>query len=439
MKQASLFENNQASEPLASRVRPQNLDEFVGQQDLIGQGKILRGMIENDQVSSLIFWGPPGVGKTTLAEIIARQTQSAFLSFSAVDSSISKIKKVMKEAENDRALGQRTLVFVDEIHRFNKAQQDAFLPYVEQGSIILIGATTENPSFEVNSALLSRCRVFVLHELQPSDLVELLHHTLQSPAGFGKQKIEIGDDEIQAIANFADGDARKALNTLEMAVLNSPEKDGTTVITMATLSQLISQKFVLYDKNGEEHYNIISALHKSMRNSDVDAAIYWLSRMLDGGEDPIYIARRLVRFASEDIGLADTNALNVAINVFQACQMIGMPECDVHLVEAVTYLSLAPKSNAVYKARLAAAKDVKATGSEPVPMQIRNAPTKLMKDLGYGKNYQLAHYAEDKLTDMKTMPAKLEGHRYYKPTSQGHESRFKERLEEIQHWHQMHG
>ena len=438
MKQESLFANNGQNEPLANRVRPQNLAQFVGQEQLLGPGKILREIIDNDQVSSMIFWGPPGVGKTTLAEIIARQSQASFFNFSAVDSSITKIRKIMKQAEAEHEVGQKTLVFVDEIHRFNKAQQDAFLPYVERGSITLIGATTENPSFEVNSALLSRCKVFVLKPLEVKDIIKLLQNALHNPNGFGKLTVKISEQEIKAIAKFANGDARTALNTLEMAVLNGNKNGNTIAVTMDNLGQLITQKSVLYDKDGEEHYNIISALHKSMRNSDVDAAIYWLSRMLEGGEDPLYIARRLVRFASEDIGLADTNALNVAVNVFQACQFIGMPECDVHLTEAVIYLSLAPKSNAVYKARLAAEEDVKKTIDEPVPLQIRNAPTKLMKDLGYGKGYQLAHYAKDKLTTMKTMPPSLEGHEYYLPTSQGHEDRFKKRLEQIKEWHKEH-
>ncbi len=424
--------------PLANRVRPQTLAQFAGQHEILGHGKVLTEMIENDNVSSMIFWGPPGVGKTTLAEIIANQTKAKFLQFSAVDSTITKIKQIMHQAEDDLNYGQKTIVFIDEIHRFNKAQQDAFLPYVERGSIVLIGATTENPSFEINSALLSRTKVFVLKPLGTDDIVTVLTNALKNPNGFPNLKIDINHDELKMIAEFANGDARTALNTLELAVENGSKQGSQVKITLDDLKQLISKKFVLYDKKGEEHYNIISALHKSMRNSDVDAAVYWMSRMLEGGEDPLYIARRLVRFASEDIGLADTNALNVAINVFQACQFLGMPECDVHLTEAVIYLSLAPKSNAVYKARLAAKGDVKHTIDEPVPLQILNAPTKLMGELGYGKNYQYAHSTKDKLTTMKTMPPSLEGHVYYEPTEQGNEIRFKKRLEYIKQWHKKH-
>lgn len=439
MKQESLFAGNQdGNQPLASRVRPKTLDQFVGQHQLIGKGKVLREIIESDQLPSIIFWGPPGVGKTTLAEIIAKKTQAKFVTFSAVTSGIKEIREIMKDAEANREMGGKTIVFVDEIHRFNKAQQDAFLPFVERGSITLIGATTENPSFEINSALLSRCKVFVLQPLETDDIVQLIHQTLKNPAAFPKETIEIDDQAVKEVAEFANGDARVALNTLEMAVNNSPKQDGKVTVSTDNLHQLMNTKSFLYDKHGEEHYNIISALHKSMRNSDPDAAVYWLTRMLSGGEDPLYIARRMVRFASEDIGLADTNALNVAINVFQACQFLGMPECNVHLTECAIYLSLAPKSNAVYKATLGAETDVKHSINEPVPLQLRNAPTSLMSKLGYGKGYQYAHEAKDKLTNMQTMRDSLVGHTYYEPTEQGNEVRFKKRLEQIKAWEKAH-
>jgi len=440
MQQESLFStpDNEENTPLANRVRPTTLEDFVGQQHLIGDDKILRDLIDRDKIPSLIFWGPPGVGKTTLAEIIAKKTKANFITFSAVTSGINDIKKVMKEAEMNREMGQKTIVFIDEIHRFNKAQQDAFLPFVEKGSITLIGATTENPSFEINSALLSRCKVFVLKSLTNADLVELLKKVLINPKAFPKLKIEIDDQTLELIAAYANGDARVALNTLEMAVINSDVHDQVTKVELEVVRQLLNTKSLRYDKNGEEHYNIISALHKSMRNSDTDAAVYWVTRMMEGGEDPLYIARRLVRFASEDIGLADTNALNVAINAFQACQFLGMPECNVHLVETVIYLSVAPKSNASYKALLRAQKDVKEYGNLPVPLQIRNAPTKLMKELDYGKGYQLAHDNPDKLTNMKTVPKEVENSQYYIPTEQGKERFFKQRLETIKQWHQQH-
>ena len=435
VQQGSIFED-QANEPLASRLRPENLDQVFGQTHLLGPGKILRELITQDRVTSMILWGPPGVGKTTLAQVIAKQTKAGFISFSAVTSGIKEIKKIMQEAEANTAYGQKTIVFVDEIHRFNKAQQDAFLPFVENGSIVLIGATTENPSFEINSALLSRLKVFVLKQLTKEQLVELLDRACRE--GFEKE-LTASKTLLEQIAIFSDGDARNALNTLEMLVDNgNVSQDGTLELSDDLLSQVLGEKTLKYDKNGEDHYDLISALHKSMRNSDVDAAIYWLNRMLAGSEDPLYIARRLLRFASEDIGLADNNALNLVVNVFQAYQFIGMPECNVHLTQAVIYLSLAPKSNAVYKATTRVAKDVKQTLNEPVPLQIRNGTTKLMKELGYGKGYELAHFAKDKLTTMQTMPDNLVGHTYYLPTEQGNEIRFKQRLEQIKAWHQQH-
>lgn len=437
MQQQSLFQQNIA-EPLANRLRPESLEEYVGQQQLVAPGRVLRRLIDADQIPSMIFWGPPGVGKTTLARIIARHTRAEFINFSAVTSGIKEIKEVMQQAETSRLMGQKTILFVDEIHRFNKAQQDAFLPYVERGSIVLIGATTENPSFEINSALLSRCKVFVLQALQTEDLVQLLHHALTSPKGFGGQKIQVEDELLSMIATFANGDARVALNTLEMVVLNGERQGEATRVTPEIVEQCISKKSLLYDKNGEEHYNLISALHKSMRNSDVNAAIYWLARMLEAGEDPLYVARRLIRFASEDIGMADSQALVIGVAAYQACHFIGMPECNVTLTHAVTYLALSPKSNALYTAYGRAKQDAQDMLAEPVPLVIRNAPTQLMKELDYGKGYQYAHDLEDKIAVMDCLPPSLKGRKYYRPTTQGREARVKERVEQIEQWQKQH-
>ena len=435
MEQTTFFTDDHASQPLASRLRPQSLDEFAGQTHLIGPGKVLRRLIEGDMVSSMIFWGPPGVGKTTLARIIANRTKSAFIDFSAVTSGIKEIRTVMQQAEDNRRFGERTIVFVDEIHRFNKAQQDAFLPFVEKGSIILIGATTENPSFEVNSALLSRCKVFVLQALKTEELVSLLRRALTDERGFGGQVVHMSDELLEAIAVFANGDARTALSTLEMVVLNGDvQEDGSTLVTEETVLQCTSKRSLLYDKKGDGHYDLISALHKSMRNSDPDAAIYWMSRMLEGGEDPLYIARRVTRFASEDIGMADPRALEIAVAAYQACHFIGMPECSVHLTQAVVYMSLAPKSNALYVAYESAKKDAANQLAEPVPLQIRNAPTTLMKQLNYGKGYQYAHDTQEKLTAMECLPDSLRGKEYYRPTDEGLEGRYKQRLDEIKAW-----
>ena len=439
MEQLSLFDDRAAVGPLASRLRPSGLEEFVGQKHLLGEGKVLRRIIDQDMVCSMIFWGPPGVGKTTLARIIANRTRASFVDFSAVTSGIKEIKEVMAQAERDRHIGLRTLVFVDEIHRFNKAQQDAFLPYVEKGSIILIGATTENPSFEINAALLSRCKVFVLQALQSDDLVMLLHHALTSPLGLGDQRIGITEDMLRMIAQFANGDARTALNTLEMAVLNGEISAEETTVTAEVLEQCISRKSLLYDKNGEEHYNLISALHKSMRNSDPDAALYWLARMLEAGEDPLYVARRLIRFASEDIGMADSQALTLAVSAYQACHFNGMPECNVNLAHTVIYLSMAPKSNSAYAGYEHCKEDALHTLAEPVPLVIRNAPTGLMKELHYGEGYQYAHQTEDKIAALQCMPDSLKDRRYYVPTEEGNEKAAKKRLEEVKAWREAHG
>ena len=434
MEQMTLFDRD-TPQPLAARLRPQSLTEYAGQEHLLGKGKVLRRLIENDQISSMIFWGPPGVGKTTLARIIAGTTKSAFIDFSAVTSGIKEIRAVMEQAEQNRRFGERTIVFVDEIHRFNKAQQDAFLPFVEKGSIVLIGATTENPSFEINSALLSRCKVFVLQALTAKNLTALLYRALKDSRGFGMQRVNISENMIEMIAHFANGDARIALSTLEMVILNGEIDDnGTVSVTEDTLEQCTSKKSLLYDKKGEEHYNLISALHKSMRNSDPDASVYWLARMLEAGEDPLYVARRVLRFASEDVGLADPHALTIAVSAYQACHFIGMPECTVHLTQAVVYLSLAPKSNALYMAYEHAKADAINHLAEPVPLVIRNAVTELMGKLDYGKGYQYAHDTDEKLTNMQCLPDSLLDREYYQPDGQGKEAEYKKRMEQIKEW-----
>jgi putative ATPase len=423
--------SRRAPAPLAERMRPRTFDEFVGQDDLLAPGRPLREAIERDLLQSIILWGPPGTGKTTLARIIADTTAARFVSFSAVLAGIKEIREVMSEAERlRRGTGRRTIVFIDEIHRFNKAQQDAFLPRVEAGDIVLIGATTENPSFEVNAALLSRSKVFVLRGLTPEEVVSILRRALaDADRGFGGEPVDIADAALALIAVHANGDARAALNLLELSVAAAPLEDGRRVVDVARVEQAIQRRALVYDKSGEEHYNIISALHKSMRNSDPDAAVYWLARMVEAGEDPLYIARRLVRFASEDVGNADPQALAVAVAAKDAVHFIGMPEGNTALAQAAIYLATAPKSNAIYEAYARAAEDAHRDVAQPVPLHLRNAPTKLMKDLAYGKGYKYAHDEADAVADMSCLPPALEGRKYYEPKERGFEKEIKRRLD----------
>jgi putative ATPase len=422
--------------PLAERMRPRTLDEFVGQEHLLGSGKPLRVAIERDDATSMIFWGPPGTGKTTLAKIVAERTQASFIEFSAVMSGIKEIKAVMVDAEKAAGFGSRTILFVDEIHRFNKAQQDAFLPYVERGTIRLIGATTENPSFEINAALLSRCRVYTLVALTEEQIVSLLRRALaDTERGLGASGVSAEDDALATIASYSSGDARNALNALDVAaklvVSQETGGRGEKVITKALAAEALQRRVLLYDKKGEQHYDIISALHKSVRNSDPDAALYWLGRMLEAGEDPMYVARRVVRMAVEDIGLAAPEALNLCLSAKDAMHFLGHPEGELALAQAVVYLALAPKSNAVYTAYGAVQADIEATAAEPVPLHLRNAPTKLMKELDYGRDYQYAHDLEGRVADMECLPPSLVGRRYYLPTNEGREKLLGQRMEEI--------
>jgi putative ATPase len=426
-------ETPSALQPLAERMRPRTLDEFIGQEKLLGPGKPLRMQIESDNLGSMLFWGPPGCGKTTLARLIARLTKSAFISFSAVLSGIKEIKEVMAASELKSKSGSRTIVFVDEVHRFNKAQQDAFLPYVEAGHVIFIGATTENPSFEVISPLLSRTKVYVLEALATPQIADLLHRALTDEEhGLGEQNIAASEQVLFRIASFANGDARAAYNTLELCVRSTKAgPDSALQITSELLQDVLQRKLLRYDKSGEEHYNLISALHKSVRNSDPDAALYWLARMLESGEDPLYLARRMVRMASEDIGMAEPGALAITLAAKEAFDFLGAPEGHLALAQAAVYLSLAPKSNALYTAYGEVQEDVQKTEADPVPLHLRNAPTGLMKNLGYGKDYQYAHNYQEKITNMQCLPDNLAGRSWYKPTDQGFEQRLRTRLDEI--------
>jgi putative ATPase len=427
--QALPDQRGKGARPLAERMRPRTLDEFVGQEQILAPGKPLRLQIERDDPGSIIFWGPPGTGKTTLAQIIAHLTKAEFIEFSAVLSGIKEIKQVMAEAEKARQYGTRTILFVDEIHRFNRAQQDAFLPHVEKGNIRLIGATTENPSFEINGALLSRCRVYILKQLSEEEVVLLLRRALEDQErGLGQMRVRASDEVLQQMAAYSNGDARAAYNVLEVAAATAGENGA---ITEEIVKDTLQKKILLYDKSGEEHYNLISALHKSVRNSDVDASLYWLGRMLESGEDPLYIARRVVRMASEDIGLAAPEVLNLCLSAKDAIDFLGMPEAALALAQAVAYLALAPKSNALYTAYGEVLEDVEKTSAEPVPLHIRNAVTNLMKQVGYGKGYQYAHDIESKVADMECMPDNLRGREYYHPTDQGREKLLRQRMEEI--------
>ncbi|MBU1207712.1 MAG: replication-associated recombination protein A [Proteobacteria bacterium] len=424
-------EEKRKDTPLADRIRPERLEDFVGQEHILGPGRFLRSLIEKDQLQSLIFWGPPGTGKTTLARIIACSTRSHFLAFSAVLSGVKEIRQVISEAEGMKHQGRRTILFVDEFHRFNKAQQDAFLPHVERGTIILIGATTENPSFEVNSALLSRCQVLTLRGLDPEEISLILSRALQEEEkGLSSLRAKLAPDALKHLSAMAHGDARVALNALEVAVLTTPpDADGQRFISLTIAEEAMQRKALLYDKEGEEHYNIISALHKSLRGSDPDAALYWLARMIEAGEDPLYVARRMVRFASEDIGLADPQALNVALASMQAFHFVGLPEGELALAEAAVYLATAPKSNALYLAYEKARADVKEKGALPVPLPIRNAPTKLMGELGYGKGYKYAHDYPEGVVKQDYFPQELGPRSYYRPTDRGMEKIISQRLE----------